>query len=257
VTFSDNARTTIDQAQAIATKYSGASIVQQRGAALKSLRNETSQHLAQLTQVDRVDYAEYMPNELAKVGGIDNDNSTGDSGAAFVFLTAGPSSEELAAGISRLLASNDPNIRQTGEGLLKKDEVKLPNGKMGRDISTYNLALHDPKVSQDRLIGAPFKMAPVESAQWFADHASLPASQGAGFESDLQEAWKLHHVPQGPTPDNETKATLAHWLSSPSWILRSLGSGLLQKRQEWQTPDLKKAMQPVQVPAGLQITPGQ
>jgi len=249
----DYARTTLDQAQAVAAKYSGASNVQQRDAALKSLRDETSQHLSHLTQGDRVDYVEYMANELAKMGSAQDT----DSDFAQMFISSGTSPQELVDGSSRLLSSNDPALQNTGEQLLKIDEVKLPSGELGHDISVYNFALHDPKVPQDRLIGALFKLAPVESAQWFADHAGLPADQRAGLESDLQQAWKLHHAPYGPAADTDTKAKLAQWQNSPSWILRSLANGLLQKHQEWQTADLKKAMQPVQVPTGLQITPGQ
>ena len=248
----DLARSTLDQAQAVTAKYSGAANVQQRDDAIKSLRDETSQHLSHLTPGDRADYVEYMANELAKGEG------NNDSEDAFMFISAGPSLEEIADGSSRLLSSNDPSVQNTGEQLLRIDEgAKLPNGETGQNISVFNLALHDPKVPQDRLIGALFKLAPVESAQWFADHAGLPADERAGLESDLQQAWKLHHAPYGPAADNDAKAKLDHWLNSPSWILRSLANGLLQKHQEWQTPDLKKAMQPVQVPTGLQITPGQ
>jgi hypothetical protein len=256
----DFAQSTLDKAQALTARYAGspseAQAIQKKDKEIQALINETSKQLSQMSETDRIDYVEYMATKLAKYGSNNkNDSETGE--AALVFISAGPSLGEIAAGGGRLLSSNDPALQNTGQQLLKIDEVKLPSGEMGHDISTYNLALHDPKVPQDRLIGVMFKVAPVETAQWLADHADLPANDRAGLQSDLQQAWKLHHAPYGPAPDSETKATLALWLNSPSWILRSLANGLLQKHQEWQTSDLKKAMQPVQVPTGLQITPGQ
>ncbi len=261
------AQSTLDQALAIATHYSGASNVQQRDNALQALRKQTSDQLSHLTQADRVDYVEYMADEVAKGGGIDGDSATDRSEAAFALMSAGPSLEELAAGNSRLLSSNDPKVRQIGEGSLKIDDgVKLPNGETGQNISVFNLALHDSKVPQDQLIEALFKIAPIESAQWFADHTNLPSNEKTELESDLQQAWKMHQALNDPSADSQTKAMLKsstrnplleRWLNSPSWIMRLLASGLLQKHQGWQTPDLKKAMQPVQIPAGLQITPGQ
>ena len=109
-----------------------------------------------------------------------------------------------------------------------------------------------------------FKLAPVESAQWFADHTGLSANERTGLETDLQKAWQLHRAVDDPSADPGTmailddkvkKPLLDHWLNSQSWILRSLANGLLQKHPEWQTPDLKKGMQPVQVPEGVQVSP--
>ena len=253
------ARTTIARAQALTARYPGAAGAQQRDNAIQALRNETSAQLSHLTKGDRIDYVEYMA-KLAKIDSADADDL---SELAFIFITAGPSAEEMTDGNSRLLASDDPRLREMGEGLVMQGSVKLPNGEMGQDMSVFDLALHDPKVPQDRLIGALFKVAPVESAQWFADHAGLPADERAGLESDLRKAWQLHRAVNDPSADPGTKAILDdkvkkflldHWLNSPSWILRSLANGLLQKHQEWQTPDLKKAMQPVPVPSGLQIS---
>jgi hypothetical protein len=258
-TGADFAQATLARANALAAHYSGASNSDQRDNALQVLRKGTSDHLSHLSEADRIDYVEYM----AKLAKIDSSDADDLSELAFIFITAGPSAEEMADGNSRLLASDDPRLRETGEGLVMRGSVKLPNGEIGQDISVFDLALHDPKVPQDRLIGALFKVAPVESAQWFADHAGLPANERAGLESDLQNAWKLHRALNDPYADKETKAVLDEsvknplldrWLHSPSWILRSMANGLLAKREELQTPDLKKAMQPVQVPAGLQIT---
>jgi len=255
------AQAALAQAHALAARYPGGADVQQRDNALQALRKDTSEKLSHLSAKDRIDYAEYMANELAKIG---TDQEKDDlSELAMMFITAGTSDQEIAAGSSRLLSSNDPTVRQTGEGLLKGSDVKLPNGQTGQDIFVFNTALNDPKVPRDRLIAGLFKVAPVESAQWFADHAGLPAGEKAGLEADLQKAWKLHRALNEPNADKETKAVLDdsvknplldRWLHSPSWILRATANGLLQKRTELQTPDLKKAMQAVQVPKGLQIS---
>ncbi len=180
-----------------------------------------------------------------------------------MLMPGGISQQEIVAGCSRLLSSDDASVKRTGENNLMQGSVKLPNGKMGQDISVFSTALHDPKVRQDRLIPALFEVAPVESAQWFSDHTGLSAGDRAALESDLQKAWQIHRADNDPSADLGTKAILDdkvkkplldHWLNSPSWILRSLANGLLQKHQEWQTPDLKKGMQPVHVPEGLQIS---
>jgi hypothetical protein len=258
----DFAESTLDRVQAIAAEYPGISNSQQGHNAVKALRLETSKKLSQMTEEDRVDYVEYMATKVAGYGSDDKkDNETGE--AALVFISCVTSLEDLAAGSSRLLSSDDPSVRATGEKLLKIDEVKLANGEMAHDISFYDRALHDPKTPQDRLIGVLFKLAPVESAQWFADHTGLPANERAALESDLQKAWQIHRALNYPSVDRQSKAILDssvknplldRWLRSPSWILRSLANGLLQQHSEWQTPDLKKGMQPVQVPVGLQIS---
>jgi len=249
------AQATLARANALADHYSGASNADQRDNALPGLRKETSEHVSHLSEADRVDYAEYMADVMSKTSDL--------SDLALMFISAGTSEQELMDGSCRLLSSNDPVVRSTGENLITPSDVKLPNGEMGQDIAVFNLALHDPKVPQNQLIDALFKLAPVESAQWFADHANLPADERAGLESDLQKAWKLHRALNEPNADEDTKAMLDdsvknplldRWLHNPSWILRATANGLLQKRTELQTSDLQKAMQPVQVPKGLQIS---
>lgn len=255
------AQATLAQANLLVARYSGGSNVQQRDNALQALRRETSEHLSHLSEADRIDYGEYMVKVLARSG--TGQTSTDLSEDAMIFITAGTSEQEVTAGTSRLLSSDDPTVRSTGENLLMGSDVKLPNGETGQDISVFNLAFHDPRVPLDRLISALFRIAPVESGQWFADHTGLPADERAGLASELQNAWKLHRALNDPYADKVTRAMLNdsvknplldRWLHSPSWILRSLANGLLQKRTELQTPDLKKAMQPVQVPKGLQIS---
>jgi len=254
-TGADFARTTLARVDALADHYSGASNADQRDNALQGLRKETGEHVSHLSEADRIDYAEYMADVMSKASDL--------SDLALMFISAGTSEQELMDGSCRLLSSNDPVVRSTGENLITPSDVKLPNGEMGQDISVFDLALHDPKVPQDRLIGALFKLAPVESAQWFSDHAGLPANERAVLESDLKDAWKLHRAVHGNFADPGRKAMLNesvknplldHWLHSPSWILRSLADGLLRKHPEWQTPDLKQSMQPVQVPSGLQVS---
>lgn len=233
---------------------------------MNAFLQEASQEKSRLPTEDRIDYAEY----LAYITASDTGNKGGEGGASWaaaMLIPGGISEQEIRDGEARLLSSNDSAIRACAENLDLAGSVKLSNGEMGQDISVFNLALHDPKVPQDLLIGALFKLAPAESAQWFADHAGLSANDRNALESELQLAWQMHRALNNePGADKQSKAILRgsvknpvlnRWLNSPSWILRSLANGLLQKHQEWQTPDLKKAMQPVQVPSGLQITPGQ
>jgi hypothetical protein len=226
-----------------------------------SLLQRATQEKSHLSREDRIDYIEYLDNVLGKTG--TDQESTMLSECATRLIPGGASDQEITAGASRLLSSDDPIVRRTGENLIRGGSVKLPNGELGQDMSVFDIALHDAKTRQDRLISALFEIAPIESAQWFADHAGLPANERAGLESDLKDAWKLHRAVHGNFADPGRKAMLSesvknplldHWLHSPSWILRSLADGLLRKHPEWQTPDLQKAMQPVQVPSGLQIS---
>jgi len=227
---------------------------------MKALLQKANQDKSHLSTQDQIDYAERVWYALASSA------TSNDEESAYHFmmlLSGGIGQQEIRAGRARLLASDDAAIRKGAENLDSAGNAKLANGEMGQDMSVFDLALHDPKVPQDRLIGALFKAAPVESAQWFADHAGLPANERAGLESDLKDAWKLHRAVHGNFADPGRKAMLNesvknplldHWLHSPSWILRSLADGLLRKHPEWQTPDLKQSMQPVQVPSGLQVS---
>jgi hypothetical protein len=227
---------------------------------MKALLQKANQDKSHLSTQDQIDYAERVWYALASSA------TSNDEESAYHFmmlLSGGIGQQEIRAGRARLLASDDPAIRKGAENLDSAGNAKLANGEMGQDMSVFDLALHDPKVPQDHLIAAMFKLAPVESAEWFADHAGLSTNERAGLESDLQNAWKLHRALNDPRADKVTKAMLTdsvknqlldNWLHSSSWILRSMANGLLQKRTELQTPDLTKAMQPVQVPAGLQIT---
>jgi hypothetical protein len=262
----DFARSTLDRALSRAS-YAGASNYQQRDAALDALRNETSNKLSHMSEEDRIDYVEYMAVELSK-GGIDGPETTDRSTAAFMFISAGTSAEEMVIGGSRLLSSDDPAARRIGEDLVMvQDSVKLANGEMGHDMSLYDRPLHDPKVPRDRLIEILFKHAPVESAQWFADHTGLSAGDRATLEPDLQKGWQILHVVSDPRSNPETRAImddsvmkplLDQWLESPSWILRALANGLLQDPQEYPNPNLRETMKPVRVPipVGLQISSG-
>ena len=255
------AQTTLAEGYALVEKLSGASNVRQRDQAIDALRKKTSEEVSRLPEVDRIDYAEHMANVLAeiRVGGPD----ANFGGIAFMFITAGPSSAEIGDGVSRLLSSDNPTIRSVVESLITPGDVELSNGDTSQALSDFNLALHDPKVRKDRLLSILFRVAPVESAQWSADHTGLPAGDRAALEPELQKAWQLHRAVNDPSADPGTKAILDdsikkplldHWLNSQFWILRSLANGLLQKHQEWQTPDLKKGMQPVQVPEGVQVS---
>jgi hypothetical protein len=227
---------------------------------MNALLQEATQEKSRLSTQDRIDYAEYLYYVVASSTGANSEELSFD---AMRLIPGVISEQEMRAGRARLLSSDDPVIREFAGNFELAGSVKLPNGEMGQDLSVFDLALHDPKVPQDRLIGALFKAAPVESAQWFADHAGLPANERAGLESDLKDAWKLHRAVHGNFADPGRKAMLNesvknplldHWLHSPSWILRSLADGLLRKHPEWQTPDLKQSMQPVQVPSGLQVS---
>ena len=124
--------------------------------------------------------------------------------------------------------------------------VKTSNGEMGQDFAVFDLALHDPKTPQDRLIRALFRLAPVESAQWFVDHTGLPEKERALLEPDLQKAWKLLRALHGPNADHGISAMLNgsveihlfhKWMDSSSWILRAMANGLLEYR-----PQLQKAV---------------
>lgn len=227
---------------------------------MNALLQEATQEKSRLSTQDRIDYAEYLYYVVASSTGANSEELSFD---AMRLIPGVISEQEMRAGRARLLSSSDPVIREFAGNFELAGSVKLPNGEMGQDLSVFDLAFHDPKVPQDRLIGALFKDAPVESAQWFADHAGLPANERAGLESDLKDAWKLHRAVHGNFADPGRKAMLNesvknplldHWLHSPSWILRSLADGLLRKHPEWQTPDLKQSMQPVQVPSGLQVS---
>jgi hypothetical protein len=227
---------------------------------LNALLQKATQEKSQLSTQDRIEYAEYLYYVVASSTGANSEELSFD---AMRLIPGVISEQEMRAGRARLLSSGDPVIREFAGNFELAGSVKLPNGEMGQDLSVFDLALHDPKVPQDRLIGALFKAAPVESAQWFADHTGLPADERAGLESDLKDAWKLHRAVHANFADPGRKAMLNesvknplldHWQHSPSWILRSLSDGLLRKRPEWQTPDLKKAMQPVQVPKELQVS---
>jgi hypothetical protein len=227
---------------------------------MKTLLQTATQDKSRLSSEDRIEYSEYLYYVLATSTGADQEKVSWN---AMLLIPGGISEQEIRAGRARLLSSNDPAVRKCGENMDLTGDVKLPNGQTGQDISVFDLALHDPKVPQDRLIAALFKLAPVESAQWFADHAGLPPNERAGLESDLQNAWKVHRALNEPNAAKETKAVLDdsvknplldRWLHSPSWILRAMANGLLQKRTELQTSDLQKAMQPVQVPTGLQVS---
>lgn len=255
------AQTTLAEGYALVEKYSGLSNVPQRNQAIDALRKKTGEEVSRLPEADRIDFAEHMANVLAEIRTGGPDANFG--GIAFVLITAGPSSAEIGDGVSRLFSSDDPTIRSFAESLIAPGAAELSNGDTSQALSGFNLALHDPKVRKDRLLSVLFRVAPVESAQWSADHTGLGANERAGLESDLQNAWKLHRALNDPNPDKETKAVLDdsvknslldRWLRSPSWILRAMASGLLQKRTELQTPDLNKEMQPVQVPEGLQIS---
>jgi hypothetical protein len=210
------------------------------------------------SQADRIDYTEYLVNVLSQVrtGGTMSEFGV----SADIFYSAALRAPEIVDGSSRLLSSDNPTVRDVAESLLWPEDTTLPNGAVGRDISAFSLALQDPKVRKDRLIPIMFRVGPVETAQWLADHTGLPADERAKLEPELQNAWKLHRALNDQSPDKGILADsvrnplLDHWLHSPSWILRSLATGLLQKRTEPQSADLNKAMQSVQVPAGLQIS---
>jgi hypothetical protein len=228
---------------------------------LNSLLQRATQEKSHLSSEDRIDYIEYLDNVLGKTG--TDQESTMLSECATRLIPGGASDQEITAGASRLLSSDDPIVRRTGENLIRGGSVKLPNGELGQDISVFNIALHDPKTRQDRLISALFEIAPVESAQWFADHSGLSVGDRAALESDLQKAWNIHRAADVPLAEPGTKAMLNdsvknplldNWLHSPSWILRSLADGLLRKHPEWQTPELKKSMQGVRVPDGVQVS---
>ena len=248
----DLAKEMLQKIQACSTKQAEDAFLQ-KAAQEKSL----------LSSRDRIDYAEYLYNVVASSAKTNNEQR---AWLAISLLPGGISEQEIRTGRARLLASDDSLVLEGAKNLDFAPSATLPNGEVGQDISVFNLALHDPKVPQDRLIEALFKLAPVESAQWFSDHAGLPANDRAALEPELQTAWRMHHALSNPNADKQTKAILGEtirkpmlnrWLTSQSWILRSLANGLLQKHEEWQTPDLKKAMQPVQIPTGLQITSGQ
>ena len=225
---------------------------------LNTFLQKAAQEKSHLSTADRVDFVEYIYSAMV------SDTNQGESSIIVgALMAAGTSEQEIHAGVSRLLSSNNPAVRRACEHDLTQAPVTLPNGELGQDVSVFCLALNDPKVPRDRLIGVMFKVAPVETTQWLADHNSLSANERAALEPDLKKAWKMHRAVTDPSADNETKAALADsvknpkidgWLHSSSWILRSLANGLLQKHSGWQTLELKKAMQPVQVPAGLQIS---
>jgi len=225
---------------------------------LNTFLQKAAQEKSRLSTENRVDFVEYIYSAMV------SDTNEGESSIIVgALMAAGTSKQEIHAGVARLLSSNNPIVRRSCEHDLTQAPVTLPNGELGQDMSVFDLALHDPKVPRDRLIGMMFKVAPVETTQWLTDHNRLSANERAGLESDLRKAWKMHRAVTDPSADNETKAALDdsvknpqldHWLHSPSWILRSLANGLLQKHPEWQTPELKKAMQPVQVPEGLQLS---
>lgn len=254
----DLAQDTLARAQALGTREAGTANVQKRDAAIQSLRKETGDRLSKLTEEDRIDYVQFMGIELAK-GGIDGPEATDRSTAAFIFISAGTSSEDMIGGASRMLSGDGPNIRQMGQALLKIDDsVKLANGETGHDISLYNRALHDPKVPQDRLIELLFKLAPVESAQWFADNTGLTVGDRAALEPDLKRAWQFYHATKNPSDADyaEIESTLNRWLNSQSWILRSLANGLLQNSIELRAPNLKIKTQSVEIPTDLKIPIG-
>jgi len=225
---------------------------------LKVFLAKASQEKVQLSSPERINFAEYLYYVLFR--------DKAELDARVMLFSGGISEQEVRAGRARFLSSDDPAMRQSGENLDIAGHVKLPNGEMGQDMSLFDLALHDPKTPQDRLIRAMFKLAPVESAQWFADHTGLSADERAKLEPDLQKAWKMQRAVEDPLVDKQTKAILDDsvrfplldiWLHSPSWILRSLADGLLRHNPEWQMhniPELIKAMQSVQVPQGLKIS---
>jgi len=252
----DFARATLERAQALDASNPGATNVKQRDETFQSLRDETGKRLSQLTEEDRINFGEYMGIEISK-GGIDGPEATERSTAAFVLISVGTSSEDMIGGGSRMLSSNEPNVRKMGEALLK-DPGKLATGAMGRDISQYNRALHDPKVPRGRLIEVLFKIAPVESTQWFADHTGLTVGDRAALEPDLKRAWQFYQATQNPSDADyaEIESTLNRWMNSQSWILRSLANGLLQNPIEFRAPNLKMKTQTMEIPADLKIPIG-
>jgi len=243
------AKAMLQKIQSTSTRDGVDSIVQE--AALKKSR---------LTGNDRIDYVEYLLSLLDS----GTEKAQGELSLAVMRLIPdGVSEQEVSAGEARLLSSGNPAVRARGENLDLAPWRKLPNGETGQDISVFDLALHDPKVPKDRLIRALFKIAPAETAQWMADHDGLSANERASIAADLQKAWKMHRANNDPSADKETKSTLddsvknpllARWLQSPSWVLRGLANGFLEKHPHWQTQELKKAMKPVEIPPNLQLS---